>query len=100
MVVLTNTDVVLGLLYRAPELLRMESPPLCGTQKGDVYSFSIILYAIHSRQGPFGFIAMTARDILKKVAEYQPPLPPFRYNLISQMKNREKRYVNEKVWEE
>ena len=65
-----------GLLYRAPELLRMSNPPLAGTPKGDVYSFGVILYAMHSRQGPFGFTAMAAAEILAKVAERQSR--PFR----------------------
>lgn len=41
-------------LYRAPELLRCPSPPLRGSQKGDVYSFGIVLYEILGRCGPWG----------------------------------------------
>jgi hypothetical protein len=67
-----------GLLYRSPELLRLADPPLQGTQKGDIYSFGILLYAIHGRQGPFGFTPLSTSDILKKVTEHAPPLPPFR----------------------
>ena len=37
----------------APELLRMESPPPQGTQKGDVYSFGIILQEVALRRGAF-----------------------------------------------
>ena len=67
-----------GLLYRAPELLRLADPPLQGTQKGDIYSFGILLYAIHGRQGPFGFTPLNPNDIMTKVMEYTPPQPPFR----------------------
>ena len=42
-----------GKLWTAPELLRMEHPPPCGTPKGDVYSFAIIVHEILARSGPF-----------------------------------------------
>lgn len=37
----------------APELLRLEAPPPQGTQKGDVYSFGIILQEVALRRGTF-----------------------------------------------
>ncbi|XP_077432020.1 atrial natriuretic peptide receptor 1 isoform X1 [Vanacampus margaritifer] len=40
-------------LWMAPELLRMEAPPPQGTQKGDVYSFGIVLQEVALRQGVF-----------------------------------------------
>ena len=40
-------------LWTAPELLRDPSPPLYGSQKGDVYSFGIILQEIWYRTQPF-----------------------------------------------
>ena len=42
-----------GLIWTAPELLRMHQRPSCGTQKGDVYSFAIICQEIVYRNGVF-----------------------------------------------
>ena len=49
-----SVDTVSGLLWRAPELLKAGTPPPVGTQKGDVYSFGIILYELYGRKGPWG----------------------------------------------
>lgn len=46
-------------LYISPELLRNPSPPPRGTQKGDVYSFGIILYEILGRAGPWGHLSIS-----------------------------------------
>lgn len=43
----------LGFLWTSPEILRIRHPPPEGTQKGDVYSFAIIVHEIVTRQGPF-----------------------------------------------
>lgn len=40
-------------LWMSPELLRSEAPPPQGTQKGDVYSFGIILQEVALRRGAF-----------------------------------------------
>jgi len=41
------------LLWTAPEILRMTERPINGTQKGDVYSFAIIVQEITFRAQPY-----------------------------------------------
>ena len=41
------------LLWTAPEILRMSNPLSCGTQRGDVYSYGIILQEILLRDTPY-----------------------------------------------
>jgi serine/threonine protein kinase len=50
-----------SLLWRSPELLRDPNPPLRGSQKGDVYSFGIVLYEMIGRSGPWGKCQLTER---------------------------------------
>ncbi|XP_030572074.1 atrial natriuretic peptide receptor 1 [Drosophila novamexicana] len=74
-------------LWTAPELLRLENQRAPeGTQKGDVYSFGIIVHEITTRQGPFylGKCAheKTPQEIVELVKNYQPQLnKPFRPEL-------------------
>lgn len=69
------------LLWTAPELLRDPNRDPNGTQKGDVYSFGIIVQEIVSRQGPF-YIAddeKSPKEIIKLVTNRTDPYsPPFR----------------------
>ena len=50
---------VLDLLWTAPELLRVNDIPQRGTQKGDVFSFAIILQEILFRTSPYPNLDMT-----------------------------------------
>lgn len=76
---------IVGLLYRAPELLRTSTAPLgVGSQKGDVYAFGIILYELHSRRGPFGDnIGMTTAEIIHRVIHHEPSIQPLRYFIVN-----------------
>ncbi|XP_043253868.1 guanylate cyclase 32E [Colletes gigas] len=70
-----------GLLYRAPELLRSNKtlePTARDYQRGDVYSFGIVLYELQGRHGPFGFTDLSDSEILKKVIAREPEVKPFR----------------------
>ncbi|XP_011254353.1 guanylate cyclase 32E [Camponotus floridanus] len=71
-----------ALLYKAPELLRstryLEKPNIRDFQKGDVYSFAIILYELQGRHGPFGVTELSAAEILKKIIAKDSGTPPFR----------------------
>lgn len=72
----------LELLWRAPEILR-DQLSCCskGTQKGDVYSFGIILYEILGRCGPWGNINLSPSEIIKRVITRTFGMEPFRPNL-------------------
>lgn len=56
-------------LWMAPELLRLEAPPPQGTQKGDVYSFGIILQEVALRRGAFYIEGelLSAKEIVDRV---------------------------------
>uniref|UniRef100_A0A8U7NNI9 Guanylate cyclase n=1 Tax=Corvus moneduloides TaxID=1196302 RepID=A0A8U7NNI9_CORMO len=62
-------------LWTAPELLRMEEPPARGTQKGDVYSFGIILQEIALRSGVFYVEGMdlSPKEIIERVKSGERP---------------------------
>lgn len=67
------------LLYRAPELLRLgPAHEVAGTMKGDIYSFGIVLYEIHTRHGPFGETGLSPIECLKKVLQPNDLFQPFR----------------------
>lgn len=62
-------------LWTAPELLIYDRHPPQGTQKGDVYSFGIILQEIALRNGPFYIEGMdlSPKEIIQKVRNGQQP---------------------------
>ncbi|KAI9535975.1 Nitrogen permease reactivator protein [Dissostichus eleginoides] len=77
-------------LWTAPELLRMDGPPPWGTQKGDVYSFGIILQEVALLRGVFHLETqtLTPKEIVQAVRHgsaphltCSTPLPPLRPSL-------------------
>ncbi|ELT90007.1 hypothetical protein CAPTEDRAFT_179122 [Capitella teleta] len=66
------------LISRAPELLREPYAPAQGTQRGDVYSFGLILYELHGRSGPWGRSLLSAKEIVAKVVQFPVDTFPFR----------------------
>ncbi|KAI0210729.1 Guanylate cyclase 32E [Lamellibrachia satsuma] len=55
------------LLWKAPELLRNHMATPASSQKGDVYSFGIILYEMHGRAGPWGTSLFSPKEIIEKL---------------------------------
>ncbi|RDD47549.1 Atrial natriuretic peptide receptor 1 [Trichoplax sp. H2] len=67
-----------SLFWRAPELLRdmnFKDNPY-GTQKGDIYSFGIIIYEIFTRNGPYSNSDLSPKDIIERIMNCESP--PFR----------------------
>nr|XP_006821920.1 PREDICTED: speract receptor-like [Saccoglossus kowalevskii] len=67
-----------NLLWRAPEHLReAENMHPMGSQKGDIYSFSIILQEIYSRSEPYYLNEESHSEIIQKVISLtEPPMRP------------------------
>ncbi|XP_048508953.1 guanylate cyclase 32E isoform X2 [Athalia rosae] len=64
------------LLYRAPELLRSPAPLPRGSQKGDVYSFALVLYEIMTRRFPWDDMVSTTSEVIKNIRKGQRLRPP------------------------
>ncbi|KAH9525533.1 Nitrogen permease reactivator protein [Bulinus truncatus] len=70
-----------SLLWCAPEILRMSKRPQKGTQKGDVYSFGIILQEILLRCGPYLYNNKDPAEIISLVKSKGHSRPPYRPTL-------------------
>ncbi|XP_055862897.1 atrial natriuretic peptide receptor 1-like isoform X2 [Biomphalaria glabrata] len=76
-----NKAYYTSLLWCAPEILRMSKRPQKGTQKGDVYSFGIILQEILLRCAPYLYNNKDTGEIISLVKSkgqgrpYRPVLP-------------------------
>ncbi|KAL6457541.1 hypothetical protein MHYP_G00345040 [Metynnis hypsauchen] len=87
-------------MWTAPELLRDENRPPCGTQKGDVYSFGIILQELALLKGVFYLDGppVSPKEIVERVAEGRwPYLRPL---LCSQSHSEELGQLMQRCWSE
>ncbi|XP_063819399.1 guanylate cyclase 2G-like [Pseudophryne corroboree] len=67
---ITAKNVIYSDLYwTAPELLRLGRFPFQGTQKGDVYSFAIVMRELicNSEDGPYQDYNMEPQDVIRKI---------------------------------
>ncbi|XP_043935904.1 atrial natriuretic peptide receptor 1 [Protopterus annectens] len=87
-------------LWTAPELLRVESLLPQGTQKGDVYSFGIILQEIALRNGVFYLeeLDLSPKEIIEKVRNKEHP--PFRPTVNIHCHTEELGLLMQKCWAE
>lgn len=89
----------LDLLYKSPELLRLPDTSGRGTQKGDVYSFAIIIQEFHTREGPWSTSYLEPREIVLRVK--RPENPPFRPHVPQLIANAEcLRDLMKRCWDE
>ncbi|XP_076610166.1 atrial natriuretic peptide receptor 1 isoform X2 [Chaetodon auriga] len=85
-------------LWTAPELLRTECTSPCGTQKGDVYSFSIILQEVALLKGVFYLDThtLTPKEIVQMVV--QGGTPPLRPSLCFHSHSEELGVLMQRCW--
>ncbi|XP_051829774.1 guanylate cyclase 2G-like [Antechinus flavipes] len=71
-----NTDYS-ELYWTAPELLRLEEPSAHGTQKGDVYSFAILMRELiyNNQCGPFEDLNKEAEEIINRIKDPTAAIP-------------------------
>ncbi|KAM4549856.1 atrial natriuretic peptide receptor 1 [Fundulus diaphanus] len=87
-------------LWTAPELLREECPPACGTQKGDVYSFGVILQEVALLKGVFYLDphSLSPKEIIQAVV--QGGVPPLRPSLCFHSHSEELGVLMQRCWSE
>ncbi|XP_030637651.1 atrial natriuretic peptide receptor 1 [Chanos chanos] len=87
-------------LWTTPELLRMENPPASGTQKGDIYSFGIILQEVALRKGAFHLEgeSLSPKEIIDRVALGEWPY--LRPSVDTQVHSEELGQLMQRCWAE
>ncbi|XP_041665123.1 atrial natriuretic peptide receptor 1-like isoform X1 [Cheilinus undulatus] len=85
-------------LWTSPELLRKACPPPRGTQKGDVYSFGIILQEVALLRGVFYLdtLTMTPKEIVEALC--QGGAPPLRPSLCLHSHSEELGILMQRCW--
>ncbi|XP_030597779.1 atrial natriuretic peptide receptor 1 isoform X1 [Archocentrus centrarchus] len=87
-------------LWTAPELLRIDCPPPCGTQKGDVYSFGVILQEVALLRGVFYLDShsLSPKEIIQAVI--CGGVPPLRPSLCFHSHSEELGVMMQRCWSE
>ncbi|XP_028406591.1 receptor-type guanylate cyclase Gyc76C-like [Dendronephthya gigantea] len=91
----------LDLLWKAPEILRNQKLAAHGTQKGDVYSFAIILQEMHTRNGPYNVFNSLEEpdDLVKKIERFSSyPFRPVVSKVLDKLEVLKELMVN--CWQE
>ncbi|XP_062302021.1 atrial natriuretic peptide receptor 1 [Osmerus eperlanus] len=85
-------------LWTAPELLCAESPPPCGSQKGDIYSFSIVLQELALLRGVFYLEGdpLSPKEIVERVGRGECPY--LRPSLCSQSHSEDLAQLMQRCW--
>ncbi|KAJ8031037.1 Atrial natriuretic peptide receptor 1 [Holothuria leucospilota] len=94
----TETEIYKEYLWTAPELLRCPPTSQSGTQKGDVYSFGIILQEIALRGGPYCNQIIEAKEIVSAVK--LGSIPVFRPHVPPDACSEKYRQLMERCWSE
>ncbi|XP_033617323.1 guanylate cyclase 2G [Fukomys damarensis] len=89
------------LYWTAPELLRLPQVPWRGTQKGDVYSFAVLMRDLihHQDRGPFEDRDEAPDEIIKQIREPSAP-EPLRPSLSEEKGNTEILLMVRACWDE
>uniref|UniRef100_A0A3B4W9S0 Guanylate cyclase n=1 Tax=Seriola lalandi dorsalis TaxID=1841481 RepID=A0A3B4W9S0_SERLL len=87
-------------LWTAPELVKSDCPPPSGTQRGDVYSFGIILQEVALLRGVFYLDThtLTPKEIVQTVC--QGGVPPLRPSLCFHSHSEELGVLMQRCWSE
>ncbi|XP_078080459.1 guanylate cyclase 2G [Mustelus asterias] len=102
----TKRKVIIGeeinyeeLYWTAPELLRLSEYPLNGTQKGDVYSFAIIIRELlyHGDMGPFHDYQLSPEEVINQIIN---PMTLLRPTLLAEKCNEQITTLLKACWDE